>query len=99
MMKKNLEDIRKILEKNYFVLKEKFKVKNLGIFGSFVRGEQKRKSDLDILVEFYETIDLFTFIELKHFLSDLLDINVDLVIKETLKPRIKNNIEKEVIYL
>jgi len=88
-MKKNLEYIKKILKKNENILREKFKVKNLGIFGSFVRGEQNKNSDLDILVEFYETIDLFTFIELKQFLSNILHTEVDLVMKETLKKDLK----------
>ncbi|HQJ56745.1 MAG TPA: nucleotidyltransferase family protein [Caldisericia bacterium] len=98
-MKKNLEYIKKILKKNENILREKFKVKNLGIFGSFVRGEQNKNSDLDILVEFYETIDLFTFIELKQFLSNILHTEVDLVMKETLKKRFKNTIEKETLYI
>ena len=98
-MKKNLEYIKKILKKNENILREKFKVKNLGIFGSFVRGEQNKNSDLDILVEFYETIDLFTFIELKQFLSNILHTEVDLVMKETLKKRFKNTIEKEILYI
>jgi len=98
-MKKDLEHIKKILKKNENILKEKFKVKNLGIFGSFVRGEQNKDSDLDILVEFYETIDLFTFIELKHFLSNVLHTEIDLVMKETLKKRFKNTIEKETLYI
>jgi len=98
-MKKNFEYIISILKKNENILKEKYKVKNLGIFGSFVRGEQNKNSDLDILVEFYETIDLFIFIELKQFLSDILQTEIDLVMKETLKKRFKKTIEKETLYI
>ncbi len=80
-------------------LKEKFKVKTIGFFGSYVRGEQKSSSDLDILVDFYEPISLFRYIELENFLSDMLGVKVDLVMRDALKPRIKNSILKEAIYV
>ncbi len=66
-------------------------------FGSYTRGQQSKESDLDILVEFYETIDLFMYMELEEFLSEALGIKVDLVMKDTLKPRIKEKILKEAI--
>jgi predicted nucleotidyltransferase len=96
---KTLEEIKKILAKHKEELREKFKVKEIGIFGSYVRKEQKKKSDIDILVEFYETIDLFTFVELGDFLSELIEVKVDLVMKDTLKTRIKERILSEAIYL
>jgi len=96
---KTLGEIEKILKENEAILREKFNVKELGIFGSYVRREQKNKSDVDILVEFHKTIDLFAFIELENFLSDILGIKVDLVMKSALKPRIKDRILKEAIYL
>jgi len=64
-----------------------------------VRKAEKAKSDIGILVEFYETIDLFEFVELEDFLSEALGVKVDLVMKETLKPRIKNRILKETVYI
>ncbi|MBA7684699.1 hypothetical protein ES703_93106 [subsurface metagenome] len=64
-----------------------------------MRKAEKAKSDIDILVEFYETIDLFEFVELEDFLSEALGVKVDLVMKETLKPRIKNRILKEAVYI
>jgi predicted nucleotidyltransferase len=78
-------------------LRSKYKVKDLEIFGSYIRGEQKKGSDIDILVNFYETIDLFTYIELENFLSKILGIKVDLVMKDTLKSRIKERILEEAI--
>lgn len=92
-----IEKIISQLRENMPVLAEKYCVKNLEIFGSYVRGQQKKKSDIDILVEFYETIDLFTYMELEGFLSEKLGIKVDLVMKDTLKPRIKERILKEAI--
>ena len=80
-------------------LKENFKVKTIGLFGSYVRGEQKNNSDLDILVDFYEPISLFRFIELEEFLSQWLGVKVDLVMRDTLKPRIKDSILNEAVYV
>jgi len=96
---KKIEEIKSKLEELKPILKEEFKVENIGLFGSYVKGEQKGKSDLDILVEFSETIGLFKFIELEDFLSKELGVKVDLVMKEVLKPRIKEEILREVVYL
>ena len=96
---KSLEEIKKIINEYRPILKERFKIKSIGIFGSYLRKEEKEKSDIDILVEFYETIDLFEFVELKDFLSEALGVKVDLVMKQTLKPRIKDRILKEAVYV
>ena len=94
-----LESIKETLAEHKQELTERFKVKEIGIFGSYVRKEQKKKSDVDVLVTFYETIDLFSFVELENYLTDLLGIKVDLVMKDALKPRLKANILDEAIYL
>ncbi|MGR3309807.1 MAG: nucleotidyltransferase family protein [Candidatus Brocadiales bacterium] len=94
---KEVERVISVIRKNMPVLRDKYKVKTVGVFGSYIREEQKKKSDVDILVDFSETIDLFTFVELEEFLSEKLDIKVDLVMKDTLKPRIKEGILKEVV--
>lgn len=96
---KSLEEIKKTIDEHKSILKEKFKINSIGIFGSYLRKEEKEKGDIDILVEFYETIDLFEFVELEGFLSEALGVKVDLVMKETLKPRIKNRILKETVYI
>ena len=96
---KNIEQVKKKLENLKPILKDQFKVKNIGIFGSYLKGEQKKRSDLDILVEFSETIGLFKFIQLENFLSEKLGVKVDLVMKDGLKPLIKEQVLKEVIYL
>lgn len=88
-----------ILRRHMPELEEEFKVKSLGVFGSYVRGEQKEDSDLDVLVEFYETPGLIRFGELEYHLSDILDIEVDLVPKDSLKPRIGERILAEVVAL
>ncbi len=96
---KTIETIKETLVEHKQELTEKFKVEEIGIFGSYVRKEQKRKSDVDILVTFYETIDLFTFVELENYLSDMLGVKVDLVMKDALKPRLKKKILNEAVYL
>ena len=98
---KTLEEIKEILKQHKSKLKEKFGVKEIGIFGSFVRGEQRRKSDVDIFVEFYEDVEigLIKFIELENYLSKLIGKKVDLVTKKALKPNIGKYILEEVIYI
>ena len=81
------------------VLTEKYHVASLGIFGSYIRHEQKSNSDLDILVTFSETPSLFEFVELQYEISDGLGIDVDLVPKDGLKPHIGQVILDEVLWL
>lgn len=99
--RRTLEEIKKILKENEIILRDRFKVKEIGIFGSYVRGEDKKGSDLDLLVEFEEDarVGLLKFINLENYLSDLLGVKVDLVEKSALKPRIGKHILKEVVYL
>ncbi|HLD70903.1 MAG TPA: nucleotidyltransferase family protein [Negativicutes bacterium] len=90
--------IKKKLRNSESVLKERFLVKKIGIFGSYVQGEQHKKSDLDILVEFIEDPSFFKFLDLENYLSDTFGINVDLVMKNALKPAIGKKILSEVVY-
>jgi predicted nucleotidyltransferase len=94
---KNLEEIKKILNENKPFIMEKFKVKEIGIFGSYVRGENKHKSDIDLLVEFSQPVGFFAFFDLEEYLEGILDLKVDLVSKKALKPRIGKYILKELI--
>jgi predicted nucleotidyltransferase len=94
-----VETLKPILALQKEELRKKFKVREIGIFGSFARQEQNAKSDVDILVAFSETIDLFSFVELENYLSDLLGVKVDLVMKEGIKPRLKERILSETIYV
>ena len=93
----NLETLRKTLQDHKEELNQKYGVKELGVFGSCVKNEQHETSDVDLLVEFDEAIDLFTFVNLKNYLSDLLNVNVDLVMKKALKPKIGQRILREVV--
>lgn len=80
-------------------LKTKYKVKEMGLFGSAVRGELSETSDIDILVEFEEPIGFFKFLELEEYLESRLGRKVDLVSKKALKPRIGSYILKEVLMI
>lgn len=81
------------------MLREEYNVKNIGVFGSYARGEEKKNSDLDILVEFSEPIGLFKLLELEEYLGKITGKKVDLVTKNALKPVVKEDILREVQYV
>lgn len=87
----------RILRRHLPMLRSRYRVRSLGVFGSFVRGEQRRGSDLDVLVDFNRPLGLFKFIELEHEISRLLGVKVDLVMKDALKPTIGKRILDEVV--
>lgn len=96
-----LEEVKTILKKHKAEVVEKYRVSELGIFGSFVRGEQKRRSDIDILVEFKprNIPGLLKLIEMEIYLEKLLRNKVDVVIKSGIRPELKKGILKEVVYI
>ena len=95
--KPRLQQFIEILREQHPKLAEQFNVATLEIFGSHVRHEENKNSDLDILVTFTKTPSLLKFIRLENQLSDLLGIKVDLVMKDSLKPAIGKNILREVV--
>jgi len=92
------EDIKRVLLNNRKILK-KYKVNKIGIFGSFATGRTKKKSDVDLLVEFEDMIDLFEFVHLNDEIRHILKSKVDLVTEDTIKPYIKPKILKEVEWI
>ncbi len=96
---KTTENIKETLAEHRAELNKLFKVQEIGLFGSYVRDQQNESSDIDILVEFDEPIGLISFVGLKNYLSDLLGVEVDLVMKDALRPRIGKRILKEVVYV
>ena len=94
-----LDKIKQVLRQNKPALKRQFKVKALGVFGSYVRGKQKKNSDVDILVEFSRTPGLFDYVRMETSLSRMLKKRVDLVMKGSLKPTIGKYIMREVVYV
>lgn len=98
---KTLKEIKNILVRHKNELREKCNIKEIGIFGSYIRDEQRKTSDVDILVEFLPEakISLLDFVRIENYLSDLLGVKVDLVEKSALKPRIGKHILSKVSYL
>ena len=95
----DVDGIKGTLLRHKAELRRKFKVKSIGVFGSYVRSKQKRGSDVDVLVEFEEPVGLFEFLALENYLSELLGVKVDLVSKKALKPHIGEHILHEVVYI
>ncbi len=95
----NLEKIKNIIGRQKPMLFSKHKVKEIGIFGSYVRGDMKNTSDIDILIDFEEYPGLLEFIDIENELSRNIGIKVDLVMKSGLKPKIGEHILKETIFI
>jgi uncharacterized protein len=87
-----LKEIKPILEKEYFVTE-------IGVFGSYVRGEQTSNSDVDILIDHSRGLTFFKLIDLENFISSVLNTKVDIAFKKYLKPQIGKKILSEVIYV
>jgi predicted nucleotidyltransferase len=96
---KKLAAIEKKIKANKQLLNQQYKVRRIGIFGSYALGRQTRKSDLDIVVEFKETPDIFKFLRLEEYLKSMLGIRVDLTTPKALKALIKPEILRQTIYI
>ncbi len=96
---KTLKEIQHIIKAHKEDIQKRYHVKEIGIFGSYVREENKADSDIDLLVEFSEPISLFEFIDLEEYIQNLIGIKVDLVSKKGLKPGIGRYILNEVVLI
>jgi len=92
-----LRQIQTILASSKNELRKKYKVRELGIFGSYARGEQKKSSDIDILVKFNPNASLFDFVGLGNYLEEKLKIKVDVVSEGGIRPELRSNIIKGVV--
>ncbi len=92
------EEILKILKESKSVLNEKYKIKEVGLFGSYLRGEQKELSDIDILVDFNEGADLFDLVGVSLFLEEKLNYKIDVVPKNALREELRENILRAVVF-
>jgi len=92
-------EVKRELNRQKPMLARRYGVKQIGIFGSYIRGKARPKSDLDLLVDFSRPISLISFVQLRNNLSDQLGVNVDLVMKRALKPGIGKSVLKEVSYV
>lgn len=94
----NSDKILKIINENQQYIK-KFGVKSIGLFGSYATNNQKLESDIDLLVDFKKGKKTFdNYMDLKFYLENLFDCNIDLVVKEALKVDLKSNILKSAKY-
>ncbi len=93
----HLDEIMNKLREQIPLLTREYQVATLELFGSYARHEERKGSDLDILVTFHRTPSLLKFIRLENYLSDLLGVQVDLVMKDSLKPMIGRQILREAI--
>lgn len=96
---KTLSEIKQILEAQEIYLATEYGVAEIGVFGSYVRGEQRRDSDVDILIELERPprISLIGLVELEDYLSGVIEANVDVAIKKNLRKRIGERILSEVV--
>lgn len=93
------EQILKILSEKKPDLQKRYPISELGIFGSYARGDYNEKSDIDILVDFNKGIDGFEYIRLAHELEDLFHHKIDIVSRGGIKPRYLSYVEKNLIHV
>ena len=96
---KDLEEIKQILRQSKPFLKDNYRITEVGIFGYYAHGKETESSDVDVIVDYQKPPTLIMLVELKEYLSSLIDMKVDVVTKKGLKPRIKEKVLSEVIYV
>lgn len=94
---KTLSEIINIFQGKRELLREKYNVKEIGVFGSFVRGEQKELSDVDILVDFEKPVSLLQIVSIENYLSDLIGIKVEVVPKRGIRSELRESILREAV--
>ena len=96
---KTINEIKKSLSEQKPILLKKYAVNRLGVFGSYVRGDQHQNSDLDVLIDYEEAPSLITLIEMEYYLSEIIRVKVDLLTTKGIKSQLKDSILKEVVYV
>ena len=99
MDSRDLDQIIALLSRKKGHLQRKYFIREIGVFGSYVRQEQGNASDLDVIIHFEKPISLFRFVELEAELSEMTGVHVDLVSREALKPHIGESVRREVVYV
>lgn len=94
-----VQQATRVLREQMPMPRSQYRVESIGLFGSYVRGDNRPGSDLDVLVTFEEPPCLIGFLRLENHLSDLLGVQADLVMKTALRPRIGQRILAEVVPL
>ena len=98
-MKLNKEKIKEIINAHRKELEEKYKVKTIALFGSYLRDEQTEKSDVDLLVEYKSSISLLHLVATQNYLSDIIGIKVDIVPKEDIREELKDVILGQAVLI
>ncbi len=96
---KSRDEILETLTRLNSELRKTFRVRRIGLFGSFARQEQRPDSDIDLLVDFSEDADLFDLVELKYFLEEHLDHRVDIVPERALRDELRQSVNADVCYV
>lgn len=96
---KDLEEVKRFLKGNKDKIKKEYKAEIIGIFGSFARREQRKESDLDILVKFEKGATLFDLVGLGNFLEKNLNIKVDIVTEKAIREELKDEILEDVVII
>jgi hypothetical protein len=91
--------IKKVIRQQKTTLRDRYKVKRIGVFGSYVRGDTHSGSDVDVVVEFSDTISLLKLVSLENYLSELLGIKVDVVPKEDIRIELRDRILGEAVFV
>lgn len=94
---KTVEEIRTAIRRHQDILAERYGVRVVGLFGSYVRGEQGRQSDLDLLADIVRPVSLLELVGAELYLSEVLGIKVDLVPKRDVRPELRETILKEAV--
>ena len=95
----SLDEIKDVIEKHRPELKRQFHVDKIGVFGSYARGDQKKRSDVDFLVSFDKSISLFTLGGLYEYLKEIIGTDVDVVPGEDLRPEFSDSVMKDIVYI
>ena len=94
---KDLNEIKKIIKQHRNILADRYGIAVVGIFGSYVRGEQEQRSDIDLLADILRPISLLEMVGAEIYLSEVLEIKVDLVPKRNVREELRNNILEEAV--
>lgn len=96
----SIEEVVEYLKRNKRFLYDKFGVTRMGIFGSFIRGEQTGSSDIDMIVDIEkDRKNIHSFLQLKRFLEEELEKKIDLGFEDSLKPIVRDKIREQIIYV
>jgi predicted nucleotidyltransferase len=96
---KNLTAIKKIIRDHKTLLRDRYHINRIGVFGSYARGDTHSGSDVDVLVEFSEPISLIQLVSLENYLTDIVGLKVDVVPKDDIRKELKDTILKDAVFV